>query len=86
VILGEATSVVDNETEAAIQHALKAFGANRTMIVIAHRLSTVRGADRICVMGPGGVVAEQGSHEDLVARGGTYATLWSLQAGERNPS
>ncbi|MEV6951662.1 ABC transporter ATP-binding protein [Streptomyces sp. NPDC051183] len=83
VILDEATSAVDNETEAAIRHALQSFGVNRTMVVIAHRLSTVRDADQIYVLGPGGVVAEQGTHDDLVALAGTYAGLWSLQAGQR---
>ncbi len=84
VILDEATSAVDNETEAAIQGALQRFSAHRTMAVIAHRLSTVRNADQIYVLGTGGVVVEQGRHDDLVARGGTYATLWSLQAGQRH--
>lgn len=83
VILDEATSAVDNETEAAIQQALETFGTNRTMIVIAHRLSTVRGADRIYVMGPGGLVTEQGTHDELLTLGGTYATLWKLQAGRQ---
>lgn len=82
IILDEATSAVDNETEAIIQKALQVFGADRTMIVIAHRLSTVQGADRIYVMGPGGLVAEEGTHEELVTRGGTYTTLWKLQAGK----
>ncbi|KUL42757.1 ABC transporter ATP-binding protein [Streptomyces regalis] len=86
VVLDEATSAVDNETEAAIQHALQAFGTNRTMIVIAHRLSTVRSADRIYVLGSGGLVAEYGTHDELVARDGTYATLWRLQAGLRVPA
>lgn len=83
VILDEATSAVDNETEAAIQGALQRFSVNRTMVVIAHRLSTVRSADQIYVLGAGGVVVEQGKHDDLVSRGGTYTTLWSLQAGHR---
>ncbi|WP_232734353.1 ABC transporter ATP-binding protein [Kitasatospora sp. CB02891] len=82
VILDEATSAVDNETEAAIQRALRGFAADRTMIVIAHRLSTVRHADRIFVMDKGGIVAEQGTHDELVARHGLYASLWQLQAGE----
>jgi len=81
VLLDEATSAVDNETEAVIQHALQTFGRDRTMIVIAHRLSTVRNADRIYVLDHGGVVAEQGTHLELVLRGGLYATLWKLQAG-----
>ncbi|WP_051950604.1 ABC transporter ATP-binding protein/permease [Actinacidiphila yeochonensis] len=82
VILDEATSAVDNATEAAIQHTLRAFAADRTMVVIAHRLSTVRHADLIYVMDKGGVVAEQGTHDELLARHGLYASLWQLQAGE----
>ncbi|WP_256726360.1 ABC transporter ATP-binding protein/permease [Streptomyces acidiscabies] len=82
VLLDEATSAVDNETEAVIQHALRTFGRNRTMIVIAHRLTTVRTADRIHVLDYGGVVSEQGTHDELVLQGGLYATLWKLQAGE----
>ncbi|GAA3367898.1 ABC transporter ATP-binding protein [Streptomyces sannanensis] len=82
VILDEATSAVDNETEAAIQRALRVFAADRTMLIIAHRLSTVRHADRIYVMDKGGVVAEQGTHDELLAQHGLYASLWQLQAGE----
>ncbi|MER7757362.1 ATP-binding cassette domain-containing protein [Kitasatospora sp. NPDC097643] len=82
VILDEATSAVDNETEAAIQRTLRVFAADRTMVVIAHRLSTVRHADRIYVMDKGGVIAEQGTHDELLARHGLYASLWRLQAGE----
>lgn len=82
VILDEATSAVDNETEAAIQRTLHSFAADRTMIVIAHRLSTVRHADRILVLDKGGVVAEQGTHDELLAQHGLYASLWQLQAGE----
>uniref|UniRef100_UPI003F8564FC ABC transporter ATP-binding protein n=1 Tax=Actinosynnema sp. TaxID=1872144 RepID=UPI003F8564FC len=82
VVLDEATSAVDNETEAAIQRALATFARGRTLIVIAHRLSTVRNADHIYVLERGGVV-EQGAHEGLVASGGRYASLWELQAGAR---
>ncbi|MGK4578994.1 ABC transporter ATP-binding protein [Kitasatospora sp. HPMI-4] len=80
VILDEATSAVDNETEAAIQRALKSFAAGRTLIVIAHRLSTIRHADWIYAMDQGGV-AEEGTHADLVRRDGLYASLWRLQSG-----
>ncbi|WP_240656517.1 ABC transporter ATP-binding protein [Streptomyces sp. V2] len=83
VILDEATSAVDNETEAAIQRALRSFAQGRTLVVIAHRLSTIRGADRIHVLDKGGVVAEEGTHAELLERGGLYASLWSLQSGER---
>ncbi|GAB2804119.1 hypothetical protein GCM10027091_40350 [Streptomyces daliensis] len=86
VILDEATSAIDNATEATIQQALQVFGQDRTMVVIAHRLSTVQGADRIYVMGRGGLVAEQGTHEELVANGGMYSALWKLQAGQPTPA
>lgn len=86
VILDEATSAVDNETEATIQRALQVFGMDRTMLVIAHRLSTVQGADRIYVMGAGGVVAERGTHDELVASGGVYSSLWKLQSGGPAPA
>jgi len=81
LILDEATSAVDNETEAAIQDALQGFAQGRTLIVIAHRLSTVRNADRIYVLGPGGI-AEEGTHDELVERGELYAALWRRQIGD----
>ncbi|CAL9606583.1 ABC transporter ATP-binding protein/permease [Streptomyces albus] len=83
VILDEATSAVDYETEAVIQRALNAFAHRRTLIVIAHRLSTIRNADRIYVLDRGGVLAEKGTHEELLRSGGRYASLWNLQTGER---
>jgi ATP-binding cassette subfamily B protein len=82
LVLDEATSSVDNETEAAIQHSLDIVGKDRTVIVIAHRLSTVRNADRIHVVSDGQVV-EAGTHDELVARDGLYASFWRVQTGER---
>jgi ATP-binding cassette subfamily B protein len=82
LILDEATSAVDNETEAAIQRSLDVVSRNRTTIVIAHRLSTVRQADCIHLMEAGQIV-ESGTHEALIARNGGYADLWRLQTGER---
>lgn len=81
LILDEATSSVDNETEAAIQRSLERISNGRTVIVIAHRLSTVRNADRIFLLDRGRVT-ESGDHEQLVDRGGLYAGLWRVQTGE----
>lgn len=81
LILDEATSAVDNETEAAIQRSLAKVVVGRTSIIIAHRLSTVRHADRIYVV-DGGRIAEAGDHDTLLARGGQYAALWRIQTGE----
>jgi len=80
LVLDEATSAVDNETEAAIQRSLAAVTADRTALVVAHRLSTVRDADRIWVLAEGRV-AESGTHDELVAAGGLYAALWAVQTG-----
>ena len=82
LILDEATSSVDNETEALIQRSLEKIAVGRTTIVIAHRLSTVRNADRIFVLERGQLI-EQGRHDELVASGGIYARLWGVQTGER---
>ncbi len=82
LVLDEATSSVDNETEAAIQRSLARIVVGRTTIVIAHRLSTVRHADRIFVL-DGGAVREHGTHDELVGRDGLYAALWRVQTGER---
>jgi len=81
LILDEATSHVDNETEVLIQRSLETLTADRTTFAIAHRLSTVRDADTILVMDEGRVV-ERGTHEDLLAADGLYANLWSVQVGE----
>jgi ATP-binding cassette subfamily B protein len=85
LILDEATSSVDNETEALIQRSLEKIAVGRTTIVIAHRLSTVRNADRIFVLERGQLV-EHGHHVDLVAAGGVYARLWGVQTGVRSAS
>jgi len=82
LILDEATSAVDNETEAAIQRSLDRLVRGRTSVIIAHRLSTVRQADVIHVL-EGGRIIESGTHDDLVVRDGAYAQLWKLQTGER---
>ncbi len=81
LVLDEATSAVDNETEAAMQRSLAKVCRDRTTIVIAHRLSTVRHADSIHVL-DGGRVVERGTHEELVAHRGLYARLWGVQTGD----
>jgi len=80
LILDEATSVVDNETEAAIQKSLAVITKGRTTIAIAHRLSTIRHADCIYVMENGQIV-EQGTHEELLTLNSRYAGLWAMQSG-----
>ncbi|QEI41258.1 Putative multidrug export ATP-binding/permease protein [Dolichospermum sp. UHCC 0315A] len=80
LILDEATSAVDNETEAAIQRSLDRITVNRTTIAIAHRLSTIRNADCIYVMEHGKLV-EAGTHEQLLEKNGIYTSLWRVQSG-----
>jgi ATP-binding cassette subfamily B protein len=80
LVLDEATSSVDNETEAAIQRSLERLSRRRTTLVIAHRLSTIVHADRIYVLDRGRVI-EQGTHIELLSRRGTYADLWAVQTG-----
>ncbi|MFW9777374.1 MAG: ABC transporter ATP-binding protein [Candidatus Heimdallarchaeota archaeon] len=81
LVLDEATSSVDNETEAAIQKSLEKIIVGRTTVIIAHRLSTIRNADRIFVLENGGIV-ERGTHPELVMNGGIYASLWRVQTGK----
>ena len=81
LVLDEATSSVDNETEAAIQRSLERIVIGRTTIVIAHRLSTVRNADMIYVLQDGQLL-ESGHHQDLLLLDGLYASLWRVQTGE----
>ena len=80
MILDEATSSVDTQTEMLIQEALDELLKNRTALIIAHRLSTIQHADRILVIHKG-EIWEQGSHHELRARGGLYARLYELQYG-----
>ncbi|PIE09126.1 MAG: metal ABC transporter permease, partial [Rhodobacterales bacterium] len=81
LLLDEATSALDSETERDIQESLRAMGQGRTVITIAHRLSTVADADEIVVLDDG-VIRERGRHEALLALGGRYAVMWARQASE----
>ena len=83
LILDEATSAVDNETEAALQRSINKITQGRTAVIIAHRLSTVRNADRILVLENGGI-REDGSHDELVQIGGIYSRMWAVQTGQSN--
>jgi ATP-binding cassette subfamily B protein len=82
LILDEATSALDSRTEGAIQATLRDVAANRTSIVIAHRLSTVMDADEIVVLDEGRV-AERGTHAQLLRKNGLYADMWQRQQTER---
>jgi len=81
LVLDEATSNVDNETEAALKRSIERISTGRTTLIIAHRLSTVRNADVIAVIGEG-VISETGTHEELLESNGLYSRLWAVQTGE----
>jgi len=85
LIFDEATSALDSKTEKAIQAELEQAAIGRTTLVIAHRLSTVMNADQILVLDQGRIV-ERGTHQDLLAREGTYAQMWALQQQEDDAS
>jgi ATP-binding cassette, subfamily B, heavy metal transporter len=78
LVLDEATSALDTITENSVQEALDRLGSQRTVLVIAHRLGTIRNADNIVVL-KDGVVAEQGTHDELMELKGTYANMWNMQ-------
>ena len=78
LILDEATSALDSVTESKIQHAFDELAQGRTTLIIAHRLSTVRAANRILVVRDG-VITEEGAHEELMAKNGGYAQLYNTQ-------
>jgi len=81
IVLDEATSSVDSETEEMIQHAIEKLMTGRTAIVIAHRLSTIQNADKIIVLDKG-EIKEVGSHQELLDKGGFYANLYKMQYKE----
>ena len=85
LVLDEATASVDNETEAAIQRSIQSVAMGRSMIIIAHRLSTVRNAKKIYVIDNGRVL-EQGTHRELLEMNGLYASLWRVQTGSQSTS
>ena len=78
LILDEATSSIDTETEQLLQNALEKLAENRTLIIIAHRLSTIRNANKILLF-KNGEIAEQGSHNDLMSQKGIYQKMYSTQ-------
>jgi ABC-type multidrug transport system fused ATPase/permease subunit len=79
LVLDDALSAVDTETEARLLSNLRTAGRGRTVVVAAHRLSSVVAADRVVVLGPDGRVAAQGRHEDLVIQPGWYRDTWARQ-------
>ena len=80
LVLDEATSSLDSESESLIQEALKELMKEKTVIVVAHRLSTILEMDRIVVI-DGGRVVDEGTHQQLLKKKGIYKTLWEIQAG-----
>jgi subfamily B ATP-binding cassette protein MsbA len=81
LILDEATSNLDAESERLVQEAIDSLRARMTIVTVAHRLATVRSADRICVI-ENGVIVEEGRWHDLVSRPGRFSSLWALQSGD----
>ena len=79
VLLDEATASIDPENERLIQHAIQALSAQKTLIIIAHRLTTIAAADQILVLDQGRLVA-QGTHQSLMAQAGVYARLWDVKS------
>ena len=84
-ILDEATSALDTITEASVKEALDRLATNRTVLVIAHRLGTIRNADNIIVL-KDGIINEEGTHEELLAKGGQYADMWNMQVSSTKTS
>lgn len=84
ILLDEATSALDNESEGVVQEAIEAYGRDKTVVMIAHRLSTVLHADTIFVLKEGRIV-EQGTHQELLQQGGYYKELWAMQTEEEWP-
>lgn len=82
LVLDEATAAVDNETEASIHRSIERIGAGRSVVIVAHRLSTVRNANRIYVLNDG-VVVERGTHDELLEKKGLYASFWNVQTGKK---
>ena len=78
VLLDEATSALDTLTENSVQEALDRLGSHRTVLVIAHRLGTIRNADNILVLKEG-TIAEEGTHDELLKKKGVYADMWNMQ-------
>jgi ABC-type multidrug transport system fused ATPase/permease subunit len=85
IVLDEATSALDSLTENSVQEALDRLGSQRTVLVIAHRLGTIRHADNILVLKEG-VVAEEGTHDELLANNRLYAEMWNMQLNSTSDS